>query len=90
MIAVVMVKFSSYRVLWILLSTATAVNAAQSDDLFFENKIRPILVNRCGSCHSPEAKMGGIVLTRASAIQVISPGRVEDSKLIQACDTEAK
>ncbi len=60
---------------------------------FFENKIRPVLVENCYSCHSAEAKKikGALMLDSRAGIQkggdsgpVIAPGDPEASLLIQA------
>ena len=46
--------------------TASAMSAGAitpSERVFFENKIRPILVNHCYECHTPDAKkLGGNLL----------------------------
>ena len=91
MIAMVMSKLASNRGLSLLFSSVAALSAPQNEDQFYENKIRPILVSRCGSCHGAKAKMGGLVLTdKSSALQVITAGRVADSKLIQVVRYEGK
>ena len=63
---------------------------------FFESKIRPVLVNRCYSCHSAEAAAkktlkGGLLLDTRKAIRkggdsgpAIVPGKPADSLLIAA------
>ncbi|MHB8520270.1 MAG: PSD1 and planctomycete cytochrome C domain-containing protein [Limisphaerales bacterium] len=60
---------------------------------FFENKIRPILVDRCYSCHSSEARKvkGGLLLdTREGLLKggddgpAVVPGDPEGSLLIKA------
>ncbi|MEM1355391.1 MAG: PSD1 and planctomycete cytochrome C domain-containing protein [Planctomycetota bacterium] len=56
---------------------------------FFENKIRPVLVENCYACHSHEAERnkGGFYLdSRQSIIDdvIAEPGAVEDSLLIEA------
>ena len=60
---------------------------------YFEKKIRPLLVNRCGSCHSSQAKSvhGGLKLDSATDLfaggdsgAVVVPGKPEESLLILA------
>src|SRR5712692_4105555 len=60
---------------------------------FFEKHIRPVLVERCYSCHSPKAKipMGKLRLdSRAGMLAggqnglVLVPGEPEKSRLIRA------
>jgi hypothetical protein len=91
------------RVLVVLLLTAflNLLQAAETppapvataDLQFFETKIRPLLVERCYSCHSHDADKvkGGLLLdTRegwshgGNSGPVIVPGRPEESPLIKA------
>ena len=60
---------------------------------FFENKIRPILVNKCYKCHSAEAKKskGGLLVDSREALlkggesgASLVPGNPEKSMLIKA------
>src|SRR6185369_7735103 len=64
---------------------------AQTGHQFFESKVRPILVNRCGQCHGEKKHRAGLQLTtRAGALKggdggpVLVPGDVARSRLIQA------
>src|SRR5215471_1533902 len=73
--------------LCMLASTARAQTGYQ----FFESKVRPILVNRCGQCHGEEKQKSGLQLTtRAGALKggdggpVLVPGDATRSRLIQA------
>jgi hypothetical protein len=57
---------------------------------FFEVKIRPLLANKCYSCHT-DAKLGGLRLDSRDAVlkggktgPAIIPGKPEESLLIQA------
>jgi hypothetical protein len=67
--------------------------SAESDDDFFESKIRPILTERCLSCHSAEKgkTQGGLALDTKQGWEkggesgpTISPGDVDSSLLIRA------
>ncbi len=73
--------------------TAQAVPATQSatEIEFFEAKVRPVLLNRCGGCHGEAVQMGGLQLTTAEGFHrgseqgpIVTPGDPEKSKLIQA------
>jgi len=64
---------------------------ARADDAFFEKSIRPLLVERCVSCHGPTAQKGGLRLdSRDAALlggsdgPVIVPGKPSESRLIAA------
>src|SRR5437016_11633889 len=68
-------------------------NGASADIEFFENRIRPILVERCYKCHSADKKQskGGLkldsrdhVLKGGDSGPVVIPGRPEGSLLIRA------
>jgi hypothetical protein len=72
---------------------AQAPDADREGIEFFEKKIRPVLVEKCFSCHSSEAAQleGGLSLeTRASLLKggdqgkAVVPGDVEASLLIRA------
>ena len=68
----------------------------ESNVSFFENKIRPLLVEKCFSCHSEEAETNGklkagLLLDSAESIikggdsgAVLVPGKPEDSKIFEA------
>ncbi len=58
---------------------------------FFEAKVRPVLVQRCGSCHNDGKAKGGLRLdSRAEAITggpsgpALVPGKPEESLLVEA------
>ncbi len=58
---------------------------------FFEAKVRPLLLNRCGSCHNDGKAKGGLRLdSRAEAITggpsgpALVPGKPEESLLVEA------
>ena len=88
---------SKYAVLLLRVLLALPLQSAEpsSEDLqFFETKIRPVLVSKCYSCHSPKAeKIKGEFLldTRAgirkggtSGRDAVIPGDIEGSQLIEA------
>lgn len=64
---------------------------AKESDTFFENQVRPILVEHCVSCHGAKKQEAGLRLDSASGLTkgsengpVVVPGDVEHSKLIEA------
>src|SRR5690242_19367911 len=63
------------------------------DFTFFEQKIRPILVERCFECHADGAKgaKGGLRLDSAGGVStggdsgpVVAPGKPDESLLVEA------
>ena len=76
------------------IARAGFAEAPTSDQLaFFENKIRPVLVEHCYECHSATAKKikGGLVVDSRSGVQkggdtgpLLTPGDPEASMLIEA------
>ncbi|MEY4775568.1 MAG: hypothetical protein RL759_81 [Verrucomicrobiota bacterium] len=75
-----------------LLFAPLALLAAGDDDLFFESKVRPVLIKRCYDCHSTEKKTkGGLALDTRAGWQhggdngpAIIPGDLTKSLLIKA------
>jgi hypothetical protein len=76
-----------------VLSTLPTENSAESvsDDDFFENQVRPLLVKRCYQCHSGTKTRGGLALDSRTGWQkggesgpAIVPGKPEASLLIEA------
>ena len=71
---------------------AAALQAQSDGDIqFFEEKVRPILVNNCQSCHNDQAKMSGLSLaSREGAMlggsrgSAVIPGQVNASLLVEA------
>ena len=49
---------------------AETVRCAEVDEAFFERRIRPVLVERCHTCHAGEKSRGGLRLdTRDRVLQ---------------------
>ncbi len=73
--------------------------AISADDLaFFEEKIRPVLVQHCYECHSPESKAvkGGLLVHSREALAAggdsgpaVVPGDTEESLLLSAMKFES-
>jgi hypothetical protein len=94
------------RLLLLLLPLGATAAAAQESDRerldFFEQKIRPILADRCYKCHSAESRpiKGGLLLDSRDAVlrggeggPAVVPGDPERSPLIRAIrytDTEVQ
>ncbi|MDR3619457.1 MAG: PSD1 and planctomycete cytochrome C domain-containing protein [Paludisphaera borealis] len=80
------------RLLLSSLFLLAATTARGDDDLdFFEQRIRPILVEKCQSCHGPEKQKGGLRLDSKEAWRrgggrgpAVVPKDVEQSPLIAA------
>ncbi len=89
---------SAFRTCWLLLAFAggwcRSADLPNADAIqFFENRIRPVLVEHCYECHSAESKKlkGGLYLdTRAGWVRggdtrpAIEPGNPDHSLLIEA------
>ena len=75
-----------------LLLAPLALLAAGDDELFFESKVRPVLIKRCYDCHSTEKKTkGGLALDTRAGWQhggdngpAIVPGDLTKSLVIKA------
>ena len=85
----------SSEILKIAAFTLTALSraAAEEGEAFFEKKIRPLFIEHCAKCHTPEGGKvkGGLRLDSREAIlkggdsgPVVVPGEVEKSPLIHA------
>ena len=86
----------------LLLTSGADLDAKQVE--FFENRIRPVLVEQCYSCHSAEAKgkkklKGGLMLDTKEAVlkggdsgPAVVPGKPADSLLMKSlrCDGDIK
>jgi mono/diheme cytochrome c family protein len=66
-------------------------NPSAADLQFFEQRVRPILVEHCHACHGPKKKEMGLRLDSAEGLRkgsesgpVVVPGAPDDSLLIQA------
>jgi cytochrome c553 len=78
----------------VVLSLAVAASAAEpsrQDVEFFEKQVRPVLVEKCQSCHGAKRQQGGLRLDSRSALlkgsdggPVIVPGQPDRSPLVQA------
>ncbi len=71
----------------------TAANPAPGEVEFFEQKVRPVLVEHCYKCHSAQAKKpkGGLLLDSRAALlkggdsgPAVVPGQPDESRLVEA------
>ena len=65
--------------------------SGRNQELFFESRIRPLLIDNCLKCHGEEKQKGGLRLDSHAAILkggkkglVLTPGKPENSRLITA------
>ncbi len=93
------------RSLDLLLSLMTSVICAvaladeadtQAQMQFFENEVRPLLVEKCFTCHSEEKQKGGLRLDSLASIleggesgSAIEPGNADASLLIEAINYDS-
>lgn len=78
-------------ILLAVVGARTALAAEPSEAAFFENEIRPILVNHCYACHSAETKPAGELrvddrkglLRGGSSGPAVVPGDTQGSVLLQ-------
>jgi hypothetical protein len=77
--------------LWLL--AACNLTAAPADSDFFEKRIRPVLAERCWSCHSTKAKISFADLrldSSAGAAKVLVAGQPDQSPLYRALSYDAQ
>ena len=67
---------------------ATAVGAQDAEKLTYDDHIRPLLENKCFSCHNPDKKKGGLELTSYAGLMnggsggaVVDAGNPQGSRL---------
>ena len=90
------------RIVWVAIFLLCGSTAAGQTDVegvqFFEQKIRPVLVERCYKCHSTGAKkvQSGLLLDTRQAVRAggkrgpaVVPGNLTDSWLIEAIRHES-
>ncbi|MDX2037448.1 MAG: DUF1549 domain-containing protein [Isosphaeraceae bacterium] len=89
------IAFGSFVLLqfWMVASIRGAADPAEDRARldFFEKQVRPILSEKCFSCHGPEKQKGGLRLDSREAIlqggdsgPAVEPGRADESLLIEA------
>jgi mono/diheme cytochrome c family protein len=79
---------------WFVATAAPAADDGGTDRArteFFENRIRPILVEHCQECHGPEKQESGFALVSREALlaggqsgPAVVPGMPDESLLVQA------
>ena len=78
-------------VIGLLGASLSAAELTQEEAAYFETHIRPVLAERCLSCHSAEGgSLGGVSLdTAEGAAAVLIPGNPDESRLIRALRHES-
>lgn len=65
----------------VIISVSSSLPADDAGDDFFENEVRPLLISKCGECHSGDDPSGGLrVDTRADFFRGGDSGVAIDSK----------
>ncbi|WP_158222508.1 PSD1 and planctomycete cytochrome C domain-containing protein [Rhodopirellula sp. MGV] len=71
--------------------TAPASEKSAEQEAFFENKVRPLLVQHCVDCHGPDDQQGQLRLDRKTHFarggdsgRLVVPGNVDASLLVRA------
>jgi hypothetical protein len=84
-------RWTLTSLLFVFASTAFAVEPTPEAITFFENKVRPILVEHCNRCHGEKKQQGELRLDTAEGlakgadgVAVVIPGDPDKSKLIQS------
>lgn len=74
-----------------LLAAAAPLLAQTPRETYFENSVRPLLVERCAVCHSEKLRSAALDLTTAAGFRkgadsgpVVVPGKPDESRLIRA------
>lgn len=70
-------------------SLAFAAGASSGEKITYQDHVRPLLENKCFSCHNPEKKKGDLDLTSYGALMtgggggaIVDPGNVDASRII--------
>ena len=78
---------------WAFLTLVTALPVAAEEKVSFIDNALPVLRQRCGSCHNPDKKTGGLDVTSYAAImrgggsgEVITPGDASASHLFRVAN----
>jgi hypothetical protein len=88
---------STAAILLALLGSAQAQDAAPNATELFEKKVRPLLAERCYSCHSGRKQKGGLLLDSRQALlkggdsgPAVVPGEPDQSLLFKAVRYDAE
>jgi len=83
---------------WLMLALIAAAEEPLSDEQtrFFETQVRPLLIERCVTCHGSEMQKGELRLDTKSGMlkggesgAAVTPGKVSDSLLVDAIRYES-
>lgn len=74
------------------LTAATAVRAQDAEKITYQDHIRPLLENKCFSCHNPDKKKGDLDLTSFAALMtgggggsIVDAGNSDGSRIWSCC-----
>ncbi len=88
-------RISILLIVLLCLNHSYAAKPSLEEIKFFEQKIRPVLAERCFTCHSESKQMSGLRLDSRDALvkggergEAIQPGAPEESLLIRAISYE--
>ncbi|MES2506906.1 MAG: c-type cytochrome domain-containing protein, partial [Verrucomicrobiota bacterium] len=80
------------KILSLSLFTAASAVAQDAEKITYEDHVRPLLENKCFSCHSPDKKKGDLDLTSFGAVMtgggggaVVDSGNSDASRLWTTC-----
>src|SRR5437667_12840377 len=83
--------FTSTALFLLLVRAGSAQEVSPAAVKFFEQKVRPVLVNNCQECHGAAKQRGKLRLDSLDAIKkggelgpALVPGKPEDSRLVHA------
>lgn len=81
-----------FTILWLTLGSLIAAHAQTVGKITYEDNIRPLLENKCFSCHNPDKKKGDLDLTSFGGLMtgggggaIVDPGNAEGSRMWTCC-----
>src|SRR5438552_4423666 len=84
-------RFPGMALVALALTAAPAIPAEPPAAEFFEKEVRPLLIERCQTCHGDQKQKGGLKLTSRAAIlqggesgPAAVPRKPDDSLLVKA------
>src|SRR4051812_43543961 len=76
----------------LLLAAAATARAQDAEKITYQDHIRPLLENKCFSCHNPDKKKGDLDLTSFGALMVgggggtiVDAGNSDGSRIWSCC-----
>src|SRR6478672_1225329 len=75
-----------------LLTAAVSAGAQDAEKITYQDHIRPLLENKCFSCHNPDKKKGDLDLTSFGGVMtgggggaIVDAGNFEGSRIWTTC-----